>query len=370
MRDDDLFFMFLWFVFVGFVTWLLGLAIKREPESRVYKSLCRAAGCFAETPWNSNYCPHHQCSLCYEGAVVGGYCRACAPLRCRSQGCTARRPLNSDFREHHQCARCYDRAAFGRFCREHVCQRSGCLGEKPRNSNYCPGHQCVSCYEEAVVGRYCRACAPLRCKSQGCTAPRPMNSDYCKQHQCARCYKKAVNGEYCQEHLQGVLVMDEVGSCGDRHRLPTCALQAATVSFSRRTFLDSISRVKVDEQVIFEFQKYGFLQTRQWVPKHPFHKIFPCGSQVNRYESTVRVHSWHDLCVRGESAHAFGRMGSTLREVWPAGCVPMVVHSENASCLREAAGLVTRSSGAGTRHSEREQIGQPRVMGGLLQHVA
>jgi hypothetical protein len=38
---------------------------------------------------------------------------------------------------------------------------------------------------------------------------------------------------------------------------------------------------------MFDLQRHGFLQTRNWVPDGPFHARFPCGSQVNRYESTV-----------------------------------------------------------------------------------
>eukprot|EP00421_Protoceratium_reticulatum_P010162 CAMPEP_0168401752 /NCGR_PEP_ID=MMETSP0228-20121227/23269_1 /TAXON_ID=133427 /ORGANISM="Protoceratium reticulatum, Strain CCCM 535 (=CCMP 1889)" /LENGTH=317 /DNA_ID=CAMNT_0008415321 /DNA_START=92 /DNA_END=1042 /DNA_ORIENTATION=+ len=55
----------------------------------------------------------------------------------------------------------------------------------------------------------------------------------------------------------------------------------------RQLFYSGLDDIPIDENVLFEIQRHGFLNTRQWIPDVPFHTHFPMGSQVNKYESTA-----------------------------------------------------------------------------------
>ena len=76
---------------------------------------------------------------------------------------------------------------------------------------------------------------------------------------------------------------------------------------------------------MFELQRHGFTQTRNWVPDGMFHDRFPKGAQVNRYESTVAyvytqgsafAFEANKLCFEEKWGELFEQYGHIMRCLW------------------------------------------------------
>mmetsp|Transcript_26848 Transcript_26848/g.86963 ORF Transcript_26848/g.86963 Transcript_26848/m.86963 type:complete len:338 (-) Transcript_26848:165-1178(-) len=74
-------------------------------------------------------------------------------------------------------------------------------------------------------------------------------------------------------------------SAAHRHCLPRCEAQSLSRS-SMRMYFDKLEDLEEDPGAMLDLQERGFLP-RRWVPSAPFHRFFPAGSQVTRFESTT-----------------------------------------------------------------------------------